>query len=84
MTSNKNFKAPLKQLNSLDSNIIDSSQKKKSTLWRRRSFNSAKSLNTEEIKGGTLSRSQVGQSKYSDGILISFLCQHECREVLII
>lgn len=59
MTSNKNFKAPLKQLSSLDSYIIDSSQKKKSTLWRRRSFNSAKSLNTEEIKGGTLSRSQL-------------------------
>ncbi|XP_051761939.1 cytohesin-interacting protein [Ctenopharyngodon idella] len=59
MTSNKNCKAPLKQLSSLDSYIIDSSQKKKSILWRRRSFNSAKSLNTEEIKGGTLSRSQL-------------------------
>ncbi|KAK7168665.1 hypothetical protein R3I93_004853 [Phoxinus phoxinus] len=62
MTSNKNIKAPLKQLSSLDSYIIDSSQKKKSTLWRRRSFNSAKSLNTEEIKGGTLSRSQLSRT----------------------
>uniref|UniRef100_A0A671QLI6 Cytohesin-interacting protein-like n=1 Tax=Sinocyclocheilus anshuiensis TaxID=1608454 RepID=A0A671QLI6_9TELE len=58
MTSNKNFKAPLKQLSSLDSYIIDNSQKKKNILWRRRSFNSAKNTNTEEIKDGTLSRSK--------------------------
>lgn len=62
MTSNKNFKVPLKQLSSLDSYIIDNSQKKKNILWRRRSFNSAKNLNTEDIKDGTLSRSKVGQS----------------------
>ncbi|XP_077071240.1 cytohesin-interacting protein [Siphateles boraxobius] len=68
MTSNKNFKTPLKQLSSLDSYIIDSSQKKKSTLWRRRSFNSAKSLNTEEIKGGTLSRSQLRRT-YSTSLV---------------
>ncbi|XP_050976029.1 cytohesin-interacting protein [Labeo rohita] len=59
MTSNKNFKAPLKQLSSLDSYIIDNSQKKKNALWRRRSFNSAKNSNTEEIKDGTLSRSKL-------------------------
>uniref|UniRef100_A0A673LPQ0 Cytohesin-interacting protein-like n=1 Tax=Sinocyclocheilus rhinocerous TaxID=307959 RepID=A0A673LPQ0_9TELE len=59
MTSNKNFKAPLKQLSSLDSYIIDNSQKKKNILWRRRSFNSAKNTNTEEIKDGTLSRSKL-------------------------
>ncbi|KTF84910.1 hypothetical protein cypCar_00028021 [Cyprinus carpio] len=59
MTSNKNFKAPLKQLSSLDSYIIDNSQKKKNILWRRRSFSSAKNSNTEEIKDGTLSRSKL-------------------------
>uniref|UniRef100_A0A672SIP2 Cytohesin 1 interacting protein n=1 Tax=Sinocyclocheilus grahami TaxID=75366 RepID=A0A672SIP2_SINGR len=59
MTSSKNVKAPLKQLSSLDSYIIDNSQKKKNILWRRRSFNSAKNLNTEEIKDGTLSRSKL-------------------------
>lgn len=64
MTSNKNFKAPLKQLSSLDSYIIDNSQKKKNLLWRRRSFSSAKNSNTEEIKDGTLSRSKVGQSRF--------------------
>lgn len=74
MTSNKNFKAPLKQLSSLDSYIIDNSQKKKNALWRRRSFNSAKNSNTEEIKDGTLSRSKVGQSVYSDNTVIEFYC----------
>uniref|UniRef100_A0A673FQ89 Cytohesin-interacting protein-like n=1 Tax=Sinocyclocheilus rhinocerous TaxID=307959 RepID=A0A673FQ89_9TELE len=59
MTSNKNYKAPLKQLSSLDSYIIDNSQKKKNILWRRRSFSSAKNSNTEEIKDGTLSRSKL-------------------------
>ncbi|XP_059355445.1 cytohesin-interacting protein-like [Carassius carassius] len=59
MTSNKNFKAPLKQLSSLDSYIIENSQKKKNILWRRCSFNSTKNSNTEEIKDGTLSRRKL-------------------------
>ncbi|KAF4109201.1 cytohesin-interacting protein [Onychostoma macrolepis] len=62
MTSNKNFKVPLKQLSSLDSYIIDNSQKKKNILWRRRSFNSAKNSNTEDIKDGTLSRSKLDRT----------------------
>lgn len=62
MTSNRNFKMPLKQMSSLDSYIIDSSQKKRSILWRQRSFSSPKNLNTEGMKGRTLSQSQLGRT----------------------
>nr|XP_055071282.1 cytohesin-interacting protein [Misgurnus anguillicaudatus] len=66
MTSNKNFKAPLKQQNSLESYMLDGSQKKKSILWRRRSFNnSVKNSNTEDTKGRTISRacSQLSRTR---------------------
>ncbi|XP_052003786.1 cytohesin-interacting protein [Xyrauchen texanus] len=63
MTSNNYFKVPLKQQSSLDK--LDGSQNKKSTRWRRRSFNNSKNSNNEETKAGTLpwARSQLSRTR---------------------
>lgn len=73
MTSNKNFKAPLKQQNSLESYMLDGSQKKKSLLWRRRSFNnSVKNSNTDETKGKILSRTCSQLSRTHSTSLVDY------------
>ncbi|XP_056611053.1 cytohesin-interacting protein [Triplophysa dalaica] len=73
MTSNKNFKAPLKQQLSMESYMLEGSQKKKSLLWRRRSLsNSVKNSNNDETKGRTLSRTCSQLSRTHSTSLVDY------------